>query len=116
MKRYGALLVCACAVVAGCGATDHDAQTTVRTEPSVDATVFDCNGQEMRMDVLRDPVRAQVFFSGRTHEPIVLSLMQSDDSSTVYDDNGVNLVVHDDDTATLSLTDNPGSVTCTSSK
>lgn len=108
-------LVCATVVLAGCGARNNDdnVQTAVRMAPSADAGTFDCNGQAMRVDLLRDPVRAQVFFENRTHDPIVLDLVQSNDATTTYIADGVSLVMRDDTSAVLSLIGEASTVTCT---
>lgn len=115
-KMYGVIaLVCATVVLAGCGTrnNDDDVQTSVRMAPSADAATFDCNGQVMRVDLLRNPVRAQVFFEERTHDPIVLDLVSSDDTATTYITDGVSLVMRDDASAALSLIGEASTVTCT---
>ncbi len=115
MKKYSmAIFVCASVFLAGCGMRQgDDVQTAVRNIPSADATIFDCNGQVMRVDLLRDPVRAQIFFDDRVHDPIVLDLVQSDHATTTYMANGISFVMHDDESAELSLVGETSTVTCT---
>lgn len=107
-----AFFACACALLVGCGtrvATPKSASP--KTAPTAAAVVFDCNGQELRVDTLAD-LRIQLFFTGHVHEPIVLDATERTDTEDLYSANDVRFVMRGDDTAILSLAGESATVTC----
>jgi membrane-bound inhibitor of C-type lysozyme len=112
MKKALGLLA-AMIVLYGCGADKDDNMTEDTNTPSDEAIVYMCGAQEVKVDFDNetDPPSAELFFTGKTHEPIMLSLTVAA-SGAKYSDGEITFWTHPGEAMLMMEGDDGASVKC----
>lgn len=106
-------VIAAVVLLAGCGAQEDAVVEQEVSMPSDTAVVYDCQGQEVKADYNNEtePQTAQLFFTGKVHEDMILPLVVSA-SGAKYSDGTVTFWTHQGE-ATLMMESDGASIMCT---
>jgi membrane-bound inhibitor of C-type lysozyme len=100
-------------LLAGCSVQKDATKEQVTNEPSDMAVIYNCQKQEVKVDFNNavEPQTAQLFFTGKAHENVILPLVMSA-SGAKYSDGVITFWTHQGE-ATLMMESDGKNIVCT---